>query len=139
MKSARELISAMFDARTAAVAARYSSLFTGWSAVAGEDVAAHSKVTNIKNGVLFVEVDHPGWIQMIRLEEKKILSRIAQRHSGVAIRSLRIVTDGGDSSSRTHSTRKQPPDPKSEEPLRNVDSEQYREFHSLLERLRRLK
>jgi uncharacterized Fe-S cluster-containing protein len=39
----------------------------------GENLFYHSKIIERKNGVLLIEVDHPGWIQLFQLSQKYIL------------------------------------------------------------------
>ena len=101
MKSARDLIAALFDEQTGVLADRYSSLFSGWRQIAGVDIAAHSAVKDLQNGALLIEVDHPGWVQMIRLKERSILMSIQKRYPELEIRVIKIFTlvndlnDGG--------------------------------------------
>jgi hypothetical protein len=40
----------------------------------GQNLAAHSRVIDLKNGVLLVEADHPGWIELLHLYTKYILT-----------------------------------------------------------------
>lgn len=40
----------------------------------GQNLAAHSRVVDLKNGVLLVEADHPGWIELLHLYTKYILT-----------------------------------------------------------------
>lgn len=39
----------------------------------GQNLAEHTRVKDLKNGVLFVESDHPGWTQLLKMYEKFIL------------------------------------------------------------------
>ena len=39
----------------------------------GKNMASHSRVIDLKNGILLVEADHPGWIQMLGNYKKYIL------------------------------------------------------------------
>ena len=32
----------------------------------GRNLATHSRVVDFKNGILLVEADHPGWIQLLQ-------------------------------------------------------------------------
>ena len=40
----------------------------------GERLAGNTRVIDLKNGVLLVETDHPGWIQYLRMYQKFILT-----------------------------------------------------------------
>jgi hypothetical protein len=37
---------------------------------------AHSSLTDIQNGVLLIETDHPGWNQLFQLHQRDILEQI---------------------------------------------------------------
>ena len=139
MKSARDLISALFDKQTGVLADRYSSLFSGWKRMAGDDIAAHSAVKDIQNGALLIEVDHPGWVQMIRLKERSILSAIQKRYPELEIRMIKIFTLGADLPVASSPDSPSEPDASSVEELKGKDSEEYREFQSLLGRLKKIK
>ncbi|WP_443736119.1 DciA family protein [Treponema sp.] len=40
----------------------------------GQKLADHSRVIDYKNGILLVEADHPGWIELLRLHKKYIMT-----------------------------------------------------------------
>lgn len=40
----------------------------------GRNLADHSRVIDFKNGVLLIEADHPGWIELLQLHKKFILN-----------------------------------------------------------------
>ena len=40
----------------------------------GQNLFEHSNVVEIKNNILLIETDHPGWIQMFQLKKKYILN-----------------------------------------------------------------
>ena len=42
----------------------------------GQNLADHSRVVDLKNGVLLIEADHPGWIELLQLHKKYILTGI---------------------------------------------------------------
>ena len=42
----------------------------------GEKLAAHSRIIDLKNDVLFLETDHSGWIQLFGLYKKRILTAL---------------------------------------------------------------
>lgn len=61
-----------------------------WEKIAGIKISSHSKIKEIKNEVLVIEVEHPGWIQYILLEKKNIIGRINKRFPELNIRDLNI-------------------------------------------------
>ncbi len=51
----------------------YSPLFAGWKQVVGEPLAGHSWLAEVEDGVLIVDVDHPGWLQMLSMKRQAVL------------------------------------------------------------------
>jgi predicted nucleic acid-binding Zn ribbon protein len=51
----------------------YAPLFEQWPRIAGGALARHSKFLDVENGILLVEVDHPGWLQMLQLRKTGLI------------------------------------------------------------------
>jgi predicted nucleic acid-binding Zn ribbon protein len=48
-----------------------------WSLIVGEHIAQHTTPSALKNGVLTVDADHPGWLTEIRrLPKKNLVQKI---------------------------------------------------------------
>lgn len=60
----------------------------------GEQLAAHSRVADLKNGILLVETDHPGWSQMLQMHKKFILTGMKRLAGDVRIDSLAFKIRG---------------------------------------------
>lgn len=90
MRRAGDILRVFLDRSTADQAERYHKLFTGWQHVVGERIAAHSEIKDVHNGTVIVEVDHPGWIQMIQIKEAQIVSMLRGRYPELAIHGLRL-------------------------------------------------
>lgn len=54
----------------------------------GIKLAGHSKIVDLKNGILYVEADHPGWIQMLGNYKKYILKGINSKFPELKIEML---------------------------------------------------
>jgi hypothetical protein len=93
MKKADEILSAFFRMYNLEDGAEYVSFFESWQEIVGVDLASHSRVADIQNGAAIVEMDHPGWMQMFQMREKKILAAIQRRFPdlGITRLSLRLV------------------------------------------------
>jgi predicted nucleic acid-binding Zn ribbon protein len=52
---------------------QYSPLFAGWKQVVGEPLAGHSRLAEVEDGVLIVDVDHPGWLQLLSMRKQAVL------------------------------------------------------------------
>ena len=68
----------------------YQPLFSGWRAIAGDAVAAHAVLADVQRGFLIVDVDHPGWIQMVRLRQGSILEAARRAVPGVPLEGIRV-------------------------------------------------
>jgi hypothetical protein len=79
MKRAGELLASFFDQQTLGVAQDYSDLFLSWRSIAGDALAAHSRIRELEHFVLLVEADHPGWIQILQTREKDLLDALHRR------------------------------------------------------------
>ena len=71
-------------------AAGATALFQGWQDIVGPELAAHTRPIEVEQGKLIVAVDHPGWIQLLRTEERAILKRLDRSHGPLSIE--RVVT-----------------------------------------------
>lgn len=78
------------DRHTADQAELYHTVFSAWEQIVGERIAAHSEVKDIDNGIVLVQVDHPGWIQMIQLRQTQFVQSLRRRYPDLNIRGLRL-------------------------------------------------
>ncbi len=62
----------------------------------GKNMAAHSKVSDLKNGILLIEVDHSGWIQMIKTYQKYIMNGLKNKIPELKINALAFKLSGTD-------------------------------------------
>ncbi|MBQ0052649.1 MAG: DUF721 domain-containing protein [Treponema sp.] len=54
----------------------------------GKNLASHSRVIDLKNGILLVEADHPAWIQTLKIYQKYIITGLCRKVNGIEISSL---------------------------------------------------
>ncbi len=95
MKQARELISKLFDNINQQDLKTFSGLFSSWAKIAGTDIAAHSKVLEFDRQILYIGVDHPGWMQMIGFKKASILKALKKQYSDLNIKDLRLLLTEG--------------------------------------------
>jgi predicted nucleic acid-binding Zn ribbon protein len=83
MKRAGEVLSAFFDERLMKKVRGYSKLFTSWAELTEKNgiaaAAAHSRIRELDRGILQIEADHPGWIQILQTKESKLLNDFQRR------------------------------------------------------------
>jgi predicted nucleic acid-binding Zn ribbon protein len=71
----------------------YSSVFKSWGNIAGEDMGSHSTVKDLNNGILLVEADHPGWIQLLQMRKKNILKNIQYHYPELDVIDIRFILE----------------------------------------------
>ncbi len=60
----------------------------------GQKLAGHSKVVDLKNGILMIETDHSGWIQMLQLYQNYILNGLHRLVPAAKISTLTFKLEG---------------------------------------------
>jgi len=54
------------------------TLIQRWPVIAGEQLAKHVQPSHLKNGILYLYADHPGWLaELKRLPKTQLLKKIA--------------------------------------------------------------
>ena len=132
MKKAGDILTSILGSPEAKQAENWSTFFRGWRAIVGDDIAAHTEVKDVKRGAVLVEVDHPGWFQMLQLKKTTALKKIKEHYPELEIRDIRCFlrsNTGGDSP--PVEIKERPPVPEADK-----NSEEYLEFKALLDRLR---
>lgn len=66
------------------------SVFTKWSEIVGEDVAAHSRPLSIDGGTLVVAAEDPTWASELRWLEKEVLARVSEVSGSDRISALNV-------------------------------------------------
>lgn len=136
MKKAADILKNILGEQQAERAGEWSSFFSGWQALAGDDVAAHSEVKDVKQGAVIVEVDHPGWLQMLQMRKSDILGKIKKRYPELDIRDIRIFLAAAPKSEkapRAERTRQH----RSPEKEDIENTEEYQNFKKMLQRLKK--
>lgn len=91
VRKASDLLGALLSPEAAAKADAWTKFFSFWNRAAGENLAAHSRPVDLRNGIVFVEATHPGWIQLLQMRQTQILAAIRRAFpeldvSGIAFR-----------------------------------------------------
>lgn len=60
----------------------------------GEKLANNSHVVDLKNGVLLIEANHPGWIQYLKMYERFILKGLKMQVPNLTIKNLAFRVAG---------------------------------------------
>jgi predicted nucleic acid-binding Zn ribbon protein len=65
-------------------------VFREWDRIVGEKLAAHSTVRDLENGFLVVDIDHPGWLQLLQMKEREIVNRIRKFYPELELKGLKL-------------------------------------------------
>ena len=74
----------------------YAPIFAGWPSIVGTTLAAHSRLVDVQNGIILVEVDHPGWLQMLQLRKGAVLDAARRMAPQASLEGIRIRLSAGD-------------------------------------------
>ncbi|MEI7851137.1 MAG: DUF721 domain-containing protein, partial [Kiritimatiellales bacterium] len=65
-----------------------------WPVIAGEQLANHVRPSHLKNGVLYLQADHPGWLaESRRLPKAGLLKKFASIPDVPEIKDIRFQLD----------------------------------------------
>ena len=88
IKSVSELLSSFFDQDLVKKGELYSGFGRSWKTIAGSRLGEHSRPVDIRRGILIVETEHQGWMQLLQLQQDKILEEIGRKFPDLKIRGI---------------------------------------------------
>jgi len=105
MRKAGDVVSALFGDQFGPdfmkTAKSSAGLFSSWENIISEiwpareeeedeipAAAIHSRIRELEKGVLLVEADHPGWVQILRTKQGELLSVVQHRYPELDIRAI---------------------------------------------------
>jgi len=96
VRKVSDLLGSILSPAMAAQADAWSSFHGFWNKAAGENLAAHSRPADVRNGIVFIEAEHPGWIQLLQMDQDKILDAITRKFPelGICGIAFRLAKDG---------------------------------------------
>lgn len=62
----------------------------------GANLYAHSKIIDVRNGIVLVETDHPGWIQTLKLYQNYILTGLRKAVPELSVSTIAFRVKGND-------------------------------------------
>lgn len=76
-----------------------ADLERGWKNIlqkisGGEKLAAHNRIRDLKNDLLHIETDHPGWIQLFNMHQKRILKELKKEFPELSVKGFSFVLRG---------------------------------------------
>jgi len=157
MKTAGEILSTLFDKQFVEKAQGYSKFFDSWEDITAKNgiasASAHSRIKDLDRGIVLVEMDHPGWKQILQTKQSKLLNDFRLRFPEMDISGISLILSGGSSSgesppeekeaeiieSRTEQSRviEEPPAPADEPVTKGYDAIEDEDFKEKLKKLGR--
>ncbi|MDR2942006.1 MAG: DUF721 domain-containing protein [Treponema sp.] len=99
MQTAGEILSQLFDERFMQKARGYSKLFDSWTDITAKNgiaaVADHSQIKDLDKGILLIEIDHPGWKQILQTKQTKLLNDFRYRFPDLNISGISLMLGNG--------------------------------------------
>ena len=95
VKRAAEILTRFFDERTIQEASRFEEFRSTWRQIVGQRLADHSKPRSIVHRTLLIAADHAGWIQLLQMDQARILERISKHYPELEISSLAFTVEMG--------------------------------------------
>jgi hypothetical protein len=99
MKTAGDILSALFDKRFVEKARGYSKFFDSWTDITAKNgiaaAADHSQIKDLDRGVVLIEIDHPGWKQVLQTKQSKLLNDFRIRFPQLNISGISFMLGSG--------------------------------------------
>ncbi|MFA6174225.1 MAG: DUF721 domain-containing protein [Kiritimatiellales bacterium] len=93
-KKIGDILSGIFQKEAADSSDVPSALSDRWPLIAGEQLAQHTHPAFLKNDILYVHADHPGWLaELRRLPKIHLLKRISAVPNIPEIKDIRFQLD----------------------------------------------
>jgi len=95
MKTAGDILSALFDEHFVKKARGYSKFFDSWVDITAKNgiaaAADHSRIKDLDRGVILIEMDHPGWKQILQTKQSKLLNDFRIRFPELDISGISLM------------------------------------------------
>ena len=95
MKTVGAILSTLLDESFVKKAHGYSKLFDSWEDITAKNgiaaAAAHSRIKELEKGILIIEIDHPGWKQILQTKQSKLLNDFHIRFPDMDISGISLI------------------------------------------------
>lgn len=90
MKKAGDLVNIFFNEVQKKQGQQYNSFHDSWEKIAGDKIGLNSEIRDVIDENLIIEIDHPGWKQLILLKEKYIIKKINKEFPDLPIKKIKF-------------------------------------------------
>ncbi len=95
MERVGEILKKFFEEKGLSFSGREVKIFTGWNSLVEPNIARHSRVIEVEENKLIVEVDHPGFSQLIYLKKNVILNKLNREYPDLVINDIKVILKKG--------------------------------------------
>ncbi|WP_168203521.1 DciA family protein [Oceanispirochaeta crateris] len=89
MDKADQIISNLFNIQGNSESKGYREAYKNWKKIIGDErLSDHCKLEDISNHAIRVSFDHPGWIQVFKMNQSRILKRLNTQYPNFSITSV---------------------------------------------------
>ena len=98
--SCEEMIMNTFSYIEKSTLEKNNKFYAAWKSIitkisgCGQNLYEHSKIVEIKNGIMLIETDHPGWNQMFQMHKKFILNGLKMYIPEMNVKTLAFRVKG---------------------------------------------
>ena len=85
-----EVVDRLVQGMGAPSASAFAAVFSKWSDLVGEQIAAHAKPLSLHDGRLLVGVEEPGWATQLRWLETDLLRRLEEACGDDVVTSIEV-------------------------------------------------
>ncbi|MGB4572845.1 MAG: DUF721 domain-containing protein [Rectinemataceae bacterium] len=96
IKDVSALLEVFFDRETMGAGGRYVEFLGSWRQIAGPRLGDHSRPVDVRNGILIVEAEHSGWIQLLQMRQEQIVASVQQRYPELGVRAMALKLTAGE-------------------------------------------
>ena len=91
MKRAGEVLTELLRRARIQLDNPHTSISRSWAGIVGDDLASHASLVDIDRGRMLVEVDHPAWLQLLQMQERRIVTEVARRYPQLQVTRMTSV------------------------------------------------
>jgi predicted nucleic acid-binding Zn ribbon protein len=84
------ILDSLFQQQGLDEAIRVHRAVVDWDCVVGDAVSRHARAVHIEHGTLIVEVESPGWMHRLQMQEEELRTRINRHFGEEIIRQIRF-------------------------------------------------
>ena len=90
MKKAGDLLKNFFENLNIKEPKGGKTITSSWKEIAGAELSEHTRIKDIRKDTVYVEADHPGWLQILELKKRSIIGNINENFPDKDIKEIRI-------------------------------------------------